>query len=96
MPTCCGNFQRQPRRMLPFHILQIQRAAVFRLPDWALRPRQRFHPIQMRRHRVQAACAVNFNVRHHGNLFRIGFGQNKHAPRLLPLPRHRQRPTNRA
>ena len=50
----------------------------------------------MRRHRIQAARAIGFNIRHHGNLLRVILGQHKRPPRLLPLPSHRQRAANRA
>ena len=48
----------------------------------------------MRRHRIQAARAIGFNIRHHGNLLCVILGQHKRPPRLLPLPSHRQRAAN--
>ena len=45
VPTRRCNFQRQSRRVLPFHVFQIQRIAVFRLPLLALRARQRFKAV---------------------------------------------------
>ena len=45
VPARRRDFQRQTCRVLPFHVFQIQRVAVFRLPLAALRARQRFKAV---------------------------------------------------